>query len=123
MPNDEKRIVIIGGGANGLVTAFYLAKAGHPTLVLERRSVVGGSLVTEEIHPGFRCPTVLHSTAPPQHKVFRDMQLEKHGLEMTRPGIRMLALNPSGPPVRIYDDVQRTAGELRTASKHDGDNY
>ena len=51
MPKASERIVVIGGGANGLVAAFYLAKAGHPTLVLERRSIVGGSLVTEEIDP------------------------------------------------------------------------
>ena len=47
-------IIIIGGGHNGLVAACYLAKSGLKTLVLERREVVGGGAVTEEIHPGFR---------------------------------------------------------------------
>ncbi|HVA17141.1 MAG TPA: FAD-dependent oxidoreductase, partial [Candidatus Dormibacteraeota bacterium] len=47
-------IVIIGAGHNGLVTAFYLARAGFKPLVLERRGVVGGAAVTEEFHPGFR---------------------------------------------------------------------
>src|ERR1051326_5184159 len=76
MPKASERIVVIGGGANGLVAAFYLAKAGHSTLVLERRNIVGGTLVTEEIHPGFRCPTVLHSTGPIPPGILRDMQLE-----------------------------------------------
>src|SRR5581483_3246391 len=92
MPNASDRIIVIGGGANGLVAAFYLAKAGHPTLVLERRAVTGGSLVTEEIHPGFRCPTVLHSTAPIRPGIVRDMQLEKHGLKSMTVDTRVLAL-------------------------------
>ena len=126
MPNERaqpQQIVIIGGGANGLVTAFYLAKAGYPTLVLERRGIVGGSLVTEEIHPGFHCPTVLHATKPLQPQVSRDMHLDKQGLEMIKPAIRVLALNPAGGAVRIHEDVQQTAGELTRTSKHDGDSY
>src|SRR5439155_24439041 len=121
MPNDSNRVVIIGGGANGLVAAFYLAKAGHATLVLERRSIVGGSLVTEEIHPGFRCPTVLHSTGPIQPGTFRDMQLERHGVEMIKPDTRVLALHPSAPPRGIYEDVQRTVSGLQQIVKHDAD--
>src|ERR1051326_5628066 len=101
MPTDPNRIVVIGGGANGLVAAFYLAKAGHPTLLLERRPIIGGSLVTEEIHPGFRCPTVLHSAPPVPRQVFRDMQLDKQGVEMINTTIRVLALNPGGNAVRI----------------------
>ena len=54
-------IIIIGGGHNGLVAACYLAKAGLKTLVLERREIVGGGAVTEEIHPGFRCSTLAHT--------------------------------------------------------------
>ena len=119
----QEKIVVIGGGANGLVAAFYLAKAGYPTLVLERRSIVGGSLVTEEIHPGFHCPTVLHSTGPIQAGISRDMQLDKHGLEMIKPEIRVLALHPSAPPIRIYENVQRTVSELQRTSKHDADRY
>jgi phytoene dehydrogenase-like protein len=133
MPSDAKRkrdsaqpqenIVVIGGGANGLVAAFYLAKAGHPTLLLERRPIIGGSLVTEEIHPGFHCPTVLHTTPPLPRQVSRAMQLDKQGLEMIKSGIRVLALNPAGEAVRIYEDAQQTASELVRASKHDAQSY
>jgi phytoene dehydrogenase-like protein len=55
-------VAIVGGGQNGLVTAFYLAKAGLKPVVLERRDTVGGGAITSELDPGFRCPTLTHST-------------------------------------------------------------
>ena len=76
----QRDIVIIGGGHNGLVTAFYLAKAGYKPLVLERNAQVGGAAVTDEFHPGFRCSTLAHTAGPIRPSVVRDMQLEKHGL-------------------------------------------
>ena len=123
MPADREKIVVIGGGANGLVAAFYLAKAGHRTLLLERRPVIGGSLVTEEIHPGFHCPTVLHTAPPLPNKVLRDMQLSSQGLEIINPAIRMLALNPAGDAVRIYEDVRQTSAELAPLSRRDAQSY
>ncbi|MGO9539953.1 MAG: FAD-dependent oxidoreductase, partial [Terriglobales bacterium] len=51
---EARDVIIVGGGHNGLVAAFYLAKAGFKPLVLERRSQVGGAAITEELHPGFR---------------------------------------------------------------------
>src|SRR5207342_1416383 len=72
-------IVIIGGGHNGLITAFYLAKAGYKPLVLERSAQVGGAAVTDEFHPGFRCSTLAHAAGPLRADVVRDMELEKHG--------------------------------------------
>ena len=103
-------VIVIGAGHNGLVTAFYLAKAGFSTLVLERRQIIGGTAVTEEIHPGFRCPAVFHSAGPLLPKIAHDMQLEKNGLQMIRPDVRVLALAPGGSSaLRIYDDPQRTA--------------
>ena len=61
----KRDIIILGGGHNALVTAFYLAKAGHKPLVLERRNVVGGAAITEEFHPGFKCSTLAHAGGPP----------------------------------------------------------
>src|SRR6185503_20986750 len=60
----EPRVVIVGGGTNGLVAACLLARAGLAPLVLERRATVGGIAVTEEIHPGFRCPGPAHAAGP-----------------------------------------------------------
>ena len=59
-----KPVVIIGAGHNGLVVASYLAKAGFKPLVLERRPIIGGAALTEEIHPGFRCSTLANSAGP-----------------------------------------------------------
>ena len=61
---ETRDVIIVGGGHNGLVTAFYLAKAGFKPLVLERRAQTGGAAITEEFHPGFRCSTLAHSAGP-----------------------------------------------------------
>ncbi len=60
-----QRVVLIGGGHNALVTAFYLAKGGFKPLILERREFVGGGAITEEFHPGFRASTLAHTIGPP----------------------------------------------------------
>ena len=67
--------ILIGAGHNGLTTAFYLARAGLRPIVLERRDVVGGAAVTEEIAPGFRS-SLPHATGPLRDAVIRDMQLD-----------------------------------------------
>ena len=63
MPIGQK-VVLIGGGHNALITAFYLAKGGFKPVVLERRETVGGGAVTEEFHPGFRASTLAHTLGP-----------------------------------------------------------
>ncbi len=71
--------LIIGGGHNGLVCAFYLARAGMKVRVLERRHIVGGAAVTEEFHPGFRNSTASYTVSLLQAKVIADMQLHNRG--------------------------------------------
>ena len=71
--------VIIGGGHNGLVCAFYLARAGMKVRIVERRDVVGGAAVTEEFHPGFRNSVASYTVSLLQPKVIRDMKLHDHG--------------------------------------------
>ncbi len=117
-----RNIIIIGGGHNGLIAAFYLAKAGLRPLVLERRKLVGGSCVTEEFHPGFRCSTLAQSaTLLPQ--IIKDLRLGNHGAEFVTPTVRVSALNLNGPPVSIYEDAQRTAAELAHVSPNDAKKY
>jgi len=75
-------IVIIGGGHNGLVCAWYLARAGLKVTVLERRGVVGGAAVTEEFHPGFRNSVASYTVSLLNPKVIADMDLAAHGLRI-----------------------------------------
>src|SRR5262245_7034244 len=118
-----KRIIIIGAGHNGLVAAWYLAKAGFEPLVLERRDVVGGCAVTEEICPGFRCPAVAHLGGPLLPHIAKDLQLERHGLAVASSDLRVLALDPDRRSIRIFDDPARTAGELAKLSARDASRY
>jgi phytoene dehydrogenase-like protein len=71
--------LIIGGGHNGLVCAFYLARAGLKVRVLERRHIVGGAAVTEEFHPGFRNSTASYTVSLLRPKVIADMKLHERG--------------------------------------------
>lgn len=116
-------IIIIGAGHNGLVAAFYLAKAGLKPLVLERREIVGGACVTQEFHPGFRCSTLASRTGPLLPQIVTDLQLQRHGLEFIKPSVQVCALNSNGPAVCLYDDAKRTADELAAHSKEDSKKY
>ena len=115
-------IVIIGGGHNGLVTAFYLAKAGFKPLVLERRSQVGGAAITDEFHPGFRCSTLAHTAGPIRPDIVRDMQLEKHGLKFITPETCVTALSPDGRALSLYlGRKQIRAGDRSLLAKRRGE--
>jgi len=116
-------VIIIGAGHNGLVAACYLAKAGLKTLVLERRAIPGGTVVTEEFHPGFRCSTVLQTGVSLLPQVREDLRLEQHGLEIIQPTARVTALDLDGRSVTIYNDAVRTAKELEQLSPGDAKNY
>src|SRR5438105_15957777 len=95
-PLMSDRVVIVGAGHNGLVTACYLAKAGLKPLVLERREVIGGACVTEEFQPGFRASTLAQTTGPLARQVVKDLRLERHGLEFIKPTVRVFAPHSEG---------------------------
>ena len=116
-------VTIIGGGHNGLVTACYLAKSGLKTLVLERREVVGGGAVTEEIHPGFRCSTLDHAVGPFSSQIVSDLNLASFGLQLITPEARVLALSADGRSLCIYNDVSRTVSEIEKFSANDAKSY
>src|SRR5213593_687751 len=120
---ETRDVVIIGGGHNGLVTAFYLAKAGFKPLVLERRTQPGGAAITEEFHPGFKCSTLAHSAGPLRAEIVSDMRLEKHGLKMVQPELRVFAPSPDGRALFLYGDAGKTAQAISTFSKKDVEKY
>ncbi len=74
--------IIVGGGHNGLVCAFYLAKAGLKTCVVERSKIVGGAAITEEFHPGFSNSVAAYTVSLLQPEIISDMDLNTHGLEI-----------------------------------------
>lgn len=115
--------VIVGAGHNGLVAACYLAKAGLKTVVIERREVVGGGAVTEEIVPGFRCSTLDHVDGPFSRQIVSDLNLSRFGLEMIAPEVRVLALSPDGRSIGIYNDVSRTVIDIEKFSANDARSY
>jgi phytoene dehydrogenase-like protein len=104
----ETDIVIIGGGHNGLVCAFYLAQAGLKVVVLERRALVGGAAVTEEFHPGFRNSTASYTVSLLNPKVIADMGLARHGLRIVERRMSNFLPLPDGRALE--------AGEGRTAA-------
>src|ERR1700746_1387083 len=121
---DETRdVIIIGGGHNGVVTAFYLAKAGFKPLVLERRAQVGGAAITDEFHPGFRCSTLAHTAGPILSGIVADMQLAKHGLKMITPDVCVTALSPDGRALSLYQDSSKSAQEISAFSQKDAAKY
>jgi phytoene dehydrogenase-like protein len=114
--------VIIGGGHNGLVAAFYLAKAGLKPLVLERGAHVGGGAITGEIAPGFHGPTLSHEVLL-QDAIAAEMDLARHGVTMIAPDVDVCALSTDAPPLVLWNDDRRASDAVRTRHPRDGDAY
>ena len=118
-----QRVVLIGGGHNALVTAFYLAKGGFKPLVLERREMVGGGAITEEFHPGFLVSTLAHTLGPLRADIARDLQLDKFDCEIFSPDPRVFEPTPDGKALFFYDDVAKTATAIGNFSAKDSSKY
>jgi phytoene dehydrogenase-like protein len=110
--------VIVGGGHNGLVAAFYLARAGRRPLVLERRPLVGGACVTEEFAPGYRASTGAYVLSMLRPEIWRDMNLARRGVvvDPAGPGLNLL---PGGEALHLHDDTETTTREIARHSKRD----
>ncbi len=118
-----QRVVLIGGGHNALITAFYLAKGGFKPVVLERREMVGGGAITEEFHPGFRASTLAHTLGPLRADVARDLQLDKFDCEILSPDPRVFAPRSDGKALLFYNDVAKTAAAIGNFSAKDASKY
>jgi len=115
--------IIIGGGHNGLVTACYLARAKWKVLVLERRYLVGGACVTEEIAPGFRASTAAYIASMMRTEVIRELGLTKYGLRMTPCDPLLFVPSRTGRPLFMYQDARRTAAGIEAISPRDARAY
>ncbi len=118
-----QRVVLIGGGHNALVTAFYLAKGGFKPLVLERREMVGGGAITEEFHPGFRASTLAHTLGPLRADIAGDLQLDKFDCEILSPDPRVFVPAPEGKALFFHNDLARTAASIGGFSAKDASKY
>src|SRR5881409_3808259 len=136
-PRMRYNAIIVGGGHNGLTAAAYLAKAGRKVLVLERRHVLGGAAVTEEVYPGFRFSVFSYVVSLLRPEIIRELDLPNHGLDilpldgtftplpqgMGRPA----PIGPDGHKIGTGDylwrvnDHGRTVRELRRWSKLDAE--
>src|SRR6266545_7539678 len=115
--------IIVGGGHNGLVTAAYLARAGRKVLVLERREMVGGCAVTEEIWPGYRVSTGAYLTSLLQERIVDELELARFGYRVDAKDPAFFSAFPDGRHLFMWQDRQRTLAEIAKFSQRDAEAY
>jgi phytoene dehydrogenase-like protein len=115
--------VVIGAGHNGLVTAAYLARTGRRVLVLERRELVGGCAVTEEIWPGYKVSTAAYLASLMQERVVRELDLERFGYLVDPKDPAFFSAYPDGRYFFMWQDRKRTLEEIAKFSRRDAAAY
>jgi phytoene dehydrogenase-like protein len=115
--------IVIGAGHNGLVTACYLARTGWKVLVLERRHVVGGACVTEEIFPGFKVSTAAYVNSLFRKEIIRDLKLHDHGFQVLERNPSSFTPYPDGRYLMLGPDGATNRREIGKFSARDAENY
>src|SRR3954447_22860484 len=113
--------IIIGGGHNGLTAAAYLARAGRSVLVLERRLVLGGACVTEEVFPGCKVSTAAYVNSLLRPEIIHDLDLKRHGFEMLPRSPSSFTPFPDGRSLLMGPDAKLTHEEVSKFSARDAD--
>jgi phytoene dehydrogenase-like protein len=122
MASQQYDVIVIGAGHNGLTTAAYLARAGRRVLVLERRHVVGGAAVTEEIYPGFKYSVCSYVVSLLRPEIIRELDLPRHGLEIL-PLDGTFTPMPDGDYLWRVNDHAKTRREIARHSPTDAEAY
>jgi phytoene dehydrogenase-like protein len=115
--------IIVGGGHNGLVAAAYLARAKRKVLVLERREMVGGCAVTEEIWPGYRVSTGAYLSSLMQERIVRELELPRFGYQVDAKDPAFFSVFPDGRHFFMWQDRAKTLAEIAKFSRHDAEVY
>ena len=115
--------VVIGGGHNGLTAACYLAKVGLSVLVLERREILGGACVTEELFPGFRLNVASYTVGMLQPELIEELELARFGFECYVRDPQFAAVFPDGRHLVVYPDLVRTLPEIAKFSRRDAERW
>src|SRR5881227_3229867 len=118
---DAYDVIIIGAGHNGLVTAAYLARAGWRVLVLERRELVGGACVTEELWPGFKVSTAAYVNSLLRPEIIRDLDLKRHGFAMLPRNPSSFTPFPDGRSLLLGPDEDLNRREVGKFSVRDAE--
>ena len=125
MPEKKQKYdaIVVGGGHNGLTAAAYLAAAGLSTVVLERRDILGGCCVTEEIAPGCRASTTSYIASMLRPEVIRDLELPSFGLRMVPCDPNLQVPFPDGRLIRWWSNMDRTVDGLQAFSSKDAKTF
>jgi phytoene dehydrogenase-like protein len=116
-------VIVIGGGHNGLVTSAYLARAGKNVLVLERREMLGGCAVTEEIWPGYKVSTGAYLVSLLQERIVRELELERFGYRVLPKDPAFFSVYPDGRHLFFWQDEKKTLAEIAKFSARDAEAF
>ena len=122
MPKQHYDAIVIGAGHNGLVNACYLAQAGKRVLVLEKRELVGGATVTEEVFPGFKFSVFSYVVSLLRPEILEDLELASHGLHLLALDGTFTPL-PDGRYLARWHDAAKTRQEIERFSRRDASRY
>ena len=123
LPMPTYDAIIVGGGHNGLVAAAYLSRAGRKVLVLERRELLGGCSVTEEVWPGYRVSTAAYLTSLLQERIVRELDLPRFGYRVDAKDPAFFSAFPDGRHFFMWQDRAKTLAEIARFSGRDAQVY